>query len=47
MRRPVYFWMLLLAASSGLLGQAPDKEKILRTQQEVTAESELAKETNF
>lgn len=47
MRRHGYFWMLFLAASSGLLGQAPDKEKILRTQQELTAENELAKETHF
>jgi len=47
MRRSGYFLMLLLAAWSGLLGQAPDKEKILRTQQELTAESELAKETYF
>ena len=39
--------MLFLAASSGLLGQTPDKEKILRTQQELTAENELAKETHF
>lgn len=47
MRRYSHFWMLFLAAWSGLFGQAPDKEKILRTQQELTAESELAKETNF
>ncbi|MGA2533468.1 MAG: hypothetical protein ABSG19_10580 [Candidatus Aminicenantales bacterium] len=47
MKRHGYFWMLFLAASSGLFGQAPDKEKILRTQQELAAENELAKETHF
>ena len=47
MRRPGTFLMLLLAAASGLLGQAPDKDKIVRTQQQLTAESELAKEPHF
>jgi hypothetical protein len=47
MRRPGYFLLLLLAASPVLTGQAPDKEKIVRTQQELTAESDLAKEPHF
>ncbi|MGZ4887300.1 MAG: hypothetical protein ACXV5O_06320, partial [Candidatus Aminicenantales bacterium] len=47
MKRHGYFWILFLAASSGLFGQSPDKEKILRTQQELAAENELAKETHF
>lgn len=39
--------MLLLAAAAGSFGQAVDKEKILRSQQELAAESDLAKEPHF
>jgi hypothetical protein len=41
-------WILvLLAAASGAFGQQPDKASLARRQQELTAESELAKEPNF
>jgi hypothetical protein len=47
MRRAGWLFALLLAAVSGLVGQVGDKEKVLRGQQELTAESDLAKEPHF
>jgi hypothetical protein len=41
------FPLLMLLAVSGAFGQAVDKEKIVRSQQELTSESELAKEPRF
>jgi len=46
MRKTVFCLLLLLAAPAAF-GQAADKEKIVRNQQELTAESELAKEPHF
>jgi hypothetical protein len=46
MRKTGSLWLLLFAAS-GAFGQAVDKEKIIRSQQELTSESELAKEPRF
>jgi len=41
-------WMLVLLAASGSgFGQTTDKASLVRRQQELTAESELAKETKF
>jgi hypothetical protein len=47
MRRTSWLFAVLLAAVSGLVGQVGDKEKVLRGQQELTAESDLAKEPHF
>jgi hypothetical protein len=47
MKRTGTIVMLFLAAASGALGLGLDKEKILRTQEQLTAESDLAKEPHF
>jgi hypothetical protein len=39
--------LVMLLAASGVFGRAVDKEKIVRSQQELTSESELAKEPRF
>lgn len=39
--------MMMIAASSAMLGQGVDKAGLVRSQQEITAESELAKEPKF
>jgi hypothetical protein len=45
--RKTGFWCLLLLAASALFGQTEDAKKIVRGQQELAAESELAKEPHF
>jgi hypothetical protein len=42
-------WILIVvgAVVSGTFGQAVDKDKVVRRQQQITAESELAKEPHF
>jgi hypothetical protein len=47
MKKRGFALMLLLAAASGSFGQAVDKEKTVRSQQEINAESDLAKEPRF
>jgi len=39
--------LVLLLAASGAFGQAVDKEKMVRSQQEINAENDLAKEPRF
>ncbi len=46
MRKTLIAWILLIAAA-GVYGQTPDKGRIVRTQQELTWEYELAKEPHF
>jgi hypothetical protein len=45
--RKLGFCLVLLLAASAAFGQAADKEKTIRGQQELTAEGELAKEPHF
>jgi hypothetical protein len=47
MKRTGYVLMLFLAAASGAIGQGLDKDRFIRTQQQLTAESDLAKEPHF
>ena len=47
MKNKAWFAALLLGAAGLSFGQAVDKAKLVRSQQEVTAESELAKEPHF
>jgi hypothetical protein len=45
--RKTGFLLLMLLAACGAFGQAVEKEKIVRSQQELTSESELAREPRF
>jgi hypothetical protein len=47
MKRRACLFLILLVGASGSFGQAVDKDKVVRSQQQVTAESELAKEPRF